>query len=131
MCLALQLQMSDNLNHIELEKAGEFMAMVFLKNKGLKLINMNWRWSNLEVDLIMQEKNILVFVEVKTRSNGSYILPEYSVNHKKMQNLIKAAEQYLYIHKLDCEVRFDIVSISNFPKSPNIVHFKDAFYSYN
>ena len=50
---------------------------------------------------------------------------------KKMQNLLKAAEQYLYKYKLDCEVRFDIVAISNFPKRPDIMHFEDAFYSYN
>ena len=123
--------MSNKTKHLELGKAGEFLAMVFLKKKGLHLLNMNWRWSNLEVDIIMREKNTLIFVEVKTRSNSGSILPEDAVNHKKMQNLIKAAEQYLYQYKLDCEVRFDIVAISNFPLNPQLVHFEDAFYSYN
>ena len=123
--------MDTKMKHLEVGKAGEFLAMVFLKKKGLRLLNMNWRWHRLEVDLIMKEKDTLVFVEVKTRSNSGSILPEDAVNHKKMQNLLKAAEQYIYKYKLDCEVRFDIVAISNFPVRPDIMHFKDAFYSYN
>tara|TARA_B100000029_G_C17201404_1_gene824518 strand:+ start:365 stop:736 length:372 start_codon:yes stop_codon:yes gene_type:complete len=123
--------MKTKAQHLEVGKAGEFLAMVFLKKKGLRLLNMNWRWHRLEVDLIMKEKDTLVFVEVKTRSNSGNILPEDAVNHKKMQNLIKAAEQYILKYRLDCEVRFDIVSISNFPRRPEIMHFEDAFYSYN
>ena len=123
--------MNSKSKHLEVGKAGEFLALVFLKKKGLRLLNMNWQWHRLEIDLIMKEKDTLVFVEVKTRTNSGSILPEDAVNHKKMQNLLMAAEQYLYKYKLDCEVRFDIVAISNFPKRPDIMHFEDAFYSYN
>ena len=81
--------MNSKSKHLEVGKAGEFLAMVFLKKKGLRLLNMNWRWHRLEVDLIMKEKNTLVFVEVKTRTNAGSILPEDAVNHKKMQKISK------------------------------------------
>jgi putative endonuclease len=98
-------------NHIHTGKIGEQLAEAYFAEKGYVLLEKNWRHSHWEVDIIAERNNVLHFVEVKTRRTKKYGLPEEKVGAKKIQNLINAAEQYLYLHPEWKRIQFDVLSI--------------------
>jgi len=97
---------------------GEKVAVDYLKSKGYKIIEQNYTNNSGrqlgEIDIIAKEKDILVFVEVKTRNfkNYSQTLPEENITSSKLRKLSKIANQYLYQNKiLDNPYRFDAISV--------------------
>jgi putative endonuclease len=118
------LPFKQNYSKQEFGQAGESMAERFLKHKGFHLVAKNYstRWG--EIDLVMHDGPILVFVEVRRRSNGKFGTPEESIHPKKIKHLVKAAVVYLMntgsAHKM---VRFDVVGIT----AQEIRHTQDAF----
>jgi len=114
-------------DHNELGAVGEAIAVAFLEDKGYKIEVVNWKRRKLEVDIIAMYESILVFVEVKTRSNNQFGEPEEAVDSKKEKQLIKAASVYCYAHDYEAEIRFDIISITIEP-TLDIRHFEDAFF---
>lgn len=119
-----------NNTHIETGRTGEQLAAEFLQKKGMILLEQNYRFASAEIDLILLDGNELVFVEVKTRTRiDPDTLPENAVDRKKQQACFKAADSYIYERKmLTVPVRFDVVAVRLLPgKSPEIVHFPDAF----
>ncbi len=108
-------------------KKGEEMAAIFLKENGYTILETNWRFMNLEADIIAITDKILVIVEVKTRKSNYFGEPESFVNRQKQKNLIKAANAYIERNQFDLEVRFDIVSVV-LNDSNAIKHIEDAFY---
>ncbi len=112
-------------NKTEKGKQGEEIARKFLENQGYKILEMNWRFDHKEIDIIAQQDYELVFVEVKSRMNTKFGEPEEAVDEKKQNYLIEAAEAYLTINEIDCESRFDVISIIN---NSEIKHFRYAFY---
>jgi putative endonuclease len=115
--------------HIELGKRGEEIASEYLKKQGYRIRETNWRFSRYEVDLIAEDKGILVIVEVKTRASDKIIEPEASVNREKQRHLISAANAYLRFKNLRLEARFDIISIIISGESHQLTHIPDAFYA--
>jgi len=115
----------------ELGQKGEETAALYLRRKGYKIIEQNYRYSRLgEIDLIAQEGKDLVFVEVKTRSSLSFAEPEEAVNYQKQKRIIKLAQGYLLNQKLDqVSCRFDVVSIiiDQGGKIKSIKLIRDAF----
>lgn len=108
---------------------GELIAAEFLKKKGYIIIYKNWRAGKHEVDLIAMQHDIVVFVEVKTRSAAFLSFPEESVNAKKKQNLRTAALTFMNDNAQYRNYRFDIVSVLLKNGLPGeVVHFEDAFY---
>jgi putative endonuclease len=97
---------------------GEALAAVYLTGNGYNILHQNWRHSRWEVDIIAEKETILHFVEVKTRKTGTFGYPEESVDKKKMQNLINAAEEYLYRYPQWKRVQFDILSIIIIKEKP-------------
>ena len=92
--------------------AGEAEATKMLEAKGFKVLEHNWRMGHLEVDLIAENKNEIVFVEVKARTsilNGK--MPEENVDEIKMRRIIAAANAYLKYHRIEKQPRFDVVGI--------------------
>lgn len=117
----------------ELWKASEQYAVDYLTLEGYTIRERNWkpRNSHLEVDIIAQIDNIIVFVEVKARSNGATD-PLDAIDREKMRNLCRAAEKYLFTDsREDLEYRFDFISISGEPGSFELDHVPDAFYPHN
>lgn len=110
-------------------KEGEKLAAEYLQEKDYQIVEKNYRYKRGEIDLIVQKDNLLVFVEVKARTNAGYGHPEEAVNVKKEEMIIKTADQYLIEKNWQGLIRFDIISIF-FGKasSPEVVHFEDAFY---
>ena len=92
---------------------GETIASAYLKKKGYKIIETNFRTPLGELDLVTRFKSIIVFVEVKTRSSYYFGPPYLSVTNIKQRHVIKSALFYLKSHNLiDANWRIDIVSIN-------------------
>ena len=114
--------------HNLLGNKGEMLAARYLANEGLAVLEYNWRSGHKEIDLIAKERDILVFVEVKTRRNEIYGDIRDAVTPQKMRNIINAAEAYIKRHQIDTTIRFDIVTIVSNGDSYKIEHIRDAFY---
>jgi len=119
-----------------LGRLGEKAAAKYLKKKGYKIIAFNFQ--NVkgrrvgEIDIIAQEKNQIVFVEVKTRELEGYeeTLPEESITRSKLYKLQKIAQVYINENNLwDHPYRFDAVSvwISQNRKTAKIKHLESIF----
>jgi len=105
-------------SHNQTGFTGEAMAAMHLKEKGFVILEQNWRHSHWEVDIIASKDGILHFIEVKTRRTKKFGHPEESVGKKKIQNLINAAEEYLYQFPLWKRIQFDILSITILKNEP-------------
>jgi len=116
-------------DHIELGIKGEKIAVTFLKNKGFQVLECNWRHRRSEIDIIAMDNEILVFIEVKTRSDDYYGRPESFVSEKKKMLMLDASSVYMEKINHDWEIRFDIISvIYHNDAHQTIDHFKDAFF---
>lgn len=118
------------MNRKSVGRSGEETAERFLKNLSYKLLdrNFNTRWG--ELDMVARDRDVIVFVEVKARTETDFARPEESVTSKKQVRLRKAAQLWLAEHyKRDVPVcRFDVVSVT-FDRDGNetVEHFKNAF----
>lgn len=108
----------------------EEMAQNFLLQKGYSIIAKNYRYKRLEIDIIAEIDEVIVFVEVKFRKNSQYGEPERFVTEKKINNMMEAAEAYLSTHQKNGELRFDIISIMKENGKFQVEHFEDAFYHF-
>lgn len=107
---------------------GERLALEYLRNKGFRLLSQNYRFERGEIDLVMEDRSELVFVEVKTRRSLKYGEPEQAVSVKKQNQMKKVAEGYLQDHDIETRSwRFDVVAISITTDTPHIVHYEHAF----
>lgn len=97
--------------HIHTGRTGEAMGMEWLLAKGYQIKEQNWRHSRYEVDAIAEKDAVLHFIEIKTRRSRKFGLPEERVGKKKIQNLINAAEEYLYQHPHWQRIQFNILAI--------------------
>lgn len=111
----------------ELGQDGEQMAAEYLLRKGWTILEMNYRYRRSEIDLIASYENLLVFFEVKARSNTSFGLPEDFVDDKKAQNIMKGADHYIQEIDWKGDIRFDIISIIK-KERMELKHIEDAFY---
>lgn len=91
----------------------ERQARIYLESKGLEFIKANFSCRQGEIDLIMKDKEQIVFVEVKYRKNAIYGSGFEVVNKTKQKKLIVAAKHYLHKNQLTESIssRFDIISI--------------------
>ena len=93
-------------------RLGERIAIQFLKKRGYKIVDSNFRTDLGEVDIVAYDKEVLAFVEVKTRSLNCLVEPEASVGRKKRRKLRQLADLYTKIFQLeDVDYRIDVVSI--------------------
>jgi len=100
------------MDRLSLGKKGELMAQKFLRQKGLKIIATNFYTPRGELDIIAQEKDELVFVEVKTRTSELFGKPEEAVDKRKQEKLQKLAEFFLAQHsRQNSPIRFDVVVV--------------------
>ncbi len=107
----------------------EKLAAQFLKAKGLKLITSRFRCKHGEIDLIMQEKKHLVFIEVRFRSSRLYGSAIASVNYSKQQKIKKTIQMYMWTYPQfkNQRFRFDIIGIHNNLIIPEFSWLKNAF----
>ncbi len=110
-----------------LGRLGELTTARFLKKKGYKIIDKNFTNKIGEVDLIALYGDLLVFIEVKTRSSTQYGNPSDAVDYNKQRKYVLLCESYLLLHKeyKNKYVRFDVVEVLN----GEINHIENAFYA--
>lgn len=114
----------------DIGKKGETLAAAYLKTKGYTILETNWRTGRLEIDIIARKANVLIIVEVKTRSTNAFGEPELFVKKIKQRMLARAAARYLATNSLDLEIRFDILAVILGSSGPQIRYIEDAFYLY-
>ncbi len=79
----------------QLGQEGEVLAAQFLKAKGFQILEKNYRCRLGEVDLIVEDKDRLVFVEVKTRRDSQTVSPRELISRNKQIHISKVAQHYL------------------------------------
>ncbi len=116
-------------DHNDLGNKGELFAQDFLRKKGFKILETNWRFQHKEIDIIALKDDFIVFVEVKTRQTNYFGEPFVFVDTAKQRFLVKAANEYITRFNREEEARFDIVSILYNDHKKDIQHIEDAFYA--
>jgi putative endonuclease len=115
--------------HYQKGQWAEEMALAHLCARGLQLVTRNYRCRGGEIDLIMQQPPILVFVEVRYRASHYCGGSAESIDNRKQQRILLTAEHYLqkhpFAHAFSC--RFDVVLITGNQQSPQVQWITDAF----
>lgn len=98
--------------HNETGKIGEDQAVKWFTEKGYTILHRNWCYRKYEIDIIASRNNTLHFIEVKTRTSHHFGYPEEAVSRKKMENMMKCAEQYQLLDPQWKRIQYDILSIT-------------------
>ncbi len=119
-------------NRKNIGNIGEDVATRYLEKLGYKILERNFRCKSGEIDIIAQDKDEIVFIEVKTRKVLSYGDPAESVNEPKQKHIYKAGEYYLFINdSLDSFIRIDVVEVYVNNDNYEINHIKKAIIDSN
>lgn len=102
---------------------GEQEACSYLKKKGYKILEKNYRCLYGEIDIIAKHNNFIVFVEVKKRNSSLYGRGSDAVTNSKQRKIILTAENYINEQSIKTPARFDVISID----SGEITHIENAF----
>jgi len=106
-------------------RTGEAAAAFFLEEKGMRILEKNFRSRTGEVDIIALDGDILVFAEVKTWSAYGIDALEQALDVKKQRKIIETSKYFLFLHReyRYMAVRFDVIFVS----SEGITHLASAF----
>ncbi len=115
--------------HNIIGQKGEALAVAYLRSKDYTILETNWRHKRAEVDIIAKDGQVLVFLEVKTRTSDYFGQPEEAITPKKQSLIADAAAVYMGLIGHNWEIRFDYISIlykdqDNF----KLRHFRDTFF---
>ncbi len=114
--------------HLITGKKGETLALRYLKKEGFRIITQNYRNRIGEIDIIAQEGEVLVFIEVKTRSGDDFGAPQAAVDYRKQLKISQVALSYLSEKGLmSCCCRFDVVAIRTGMKAKQVELIRNAF----
>ncbi len=112
----------------DLGRKGEEAAVAHLKKAGYRILRRNWRSGRIEIDIIAENRDFIVFAEVKTRSEDFREDPKSAVTREKQRSIIFAADNYIKWNNVLKECRFDVVTVIMSKDSHKIDHIEDAFY---
>lgn len=120
---------SGSLNSRELGSAGESAAAAYLKHKGYRVIDFNFRTRYGEIDIICIDDKSLVFVEVKSTGGETAANLGERVHARKQKKLYLAALEYIQKHdRPSGDIRFDVLLLSTAPHGEwKIDHIVNAF----
>ena len=108
----------------ELGDRGERAAVAFLENRGLEIVDRNWKCSYGEADVVALDGDTLVFCEVKTRRAGTAGIPEEAVTTAKQARYSKIAR--VYSSRTEREfgaIRFDVIAIYAFSDTQALLRY--------
>ena len=113
---------------ISLGSKGEELAADLLRNNGYKILYQNYKTKLGEIDIIARDKDIICFIEVKTRSSDRFGFGSEAVSRIKQRQIAKSALYFLKEKRLlDKRARFDVVSLDCSSEEPKLDLIKDAF----
>jgi putative endonuclease len=99
-----------------------------LRKKGYRIIQRNYCFEHVEIDIIAEDGEVLVFIEVNAFWSKKFGEPEDALTIKKRNRIRKTADGYICENKIDDKLcRFDIVAIDYENTAPVIRHVVDAF----
>ena len=113
-----------------LGRLGEEAAAQYLQKQGFTILERNYRYLKAEIDLIARKRDLLLIVEVKTRSGTALAGILEAVNRRKRNRLLMAADYYVVSNALQVDTRFDIIWITQKGKTLQVKHIPDAFYHF-
>lgn len=117
------------MNSSQTGQHGEEIATLFLKNLGYKILVNNFHSRFGEIDIIAKDKDSIVFVEVKTRSNDAFGKPLEAIGSKKLLGLIKTGQLFLLKNNLtNSPYRLDAIEIILENQNPTINHIKNITF---
>jgi len=112
---------------MNLGEKGEQLAVDFLKKKGYKIVERNYRNSFGEIDIIALHRGTVAFIEVKTRRSDEFGQPFEAVDQRKKVKMKNIALIYLRKFKKEVPARFDVVSIQVSADDKQIELIQNAF----
>jgi putative endonuclease len=111
-------------------KRGEELACQFLRKQGFRVLAQNYRTRLGELDIICRKGKTIIFVEVRSRSEGDGLPAEESLSPRKIDHLLKCAQAWLGEKRLsESTVRFDLVTVDFSGDRPRLSHYPAAFES--
>lgn len=107
---------------------GESVAARYLRRRGYAIVRRNYRGAHGEIDLVALDRDVLVFIEVKTRAQERFGEPLEAVDALKQRRIAGAAEDFVREHSLyDRAIRFDIVGVRRRGWRWEVELVRDAF----
>ncbi len=108
----------------QIGKLAEDKAVSLLKKKGYRIVERNFRTKTGEIDIVAEDRDTLVFVEVRFRKNRSFGTPEETVDPRKIKKIILTANRYISMKNLSGrDIRFDVIAVDE----EGIRHIISAF----
>ncbi|NJD55717.1 MAG: YraN family protein [Nitrospirae bacterium] len=111
----------------DLGRKGEKLAAALCRERGLSVLELNHRTPFGEIDIIARDGDVLVFIEVKTRTGNVYGAPFEAVTRRKQQKIRSVALNYMKRLRTEVPVRFDVISVSMQGGKPFLEYIQDAF----
>ena len=112
---------------------GEKAAARYLKRNKYKILSRNYVAKNKEIDIIAENKDTVVFVEVKARTENVFVKgeprPASAVTPDKQRSIIRAAKYYIATQKINKRIRFDVIEVflDENKKAVRIRHLENTF----
>lgn len=114
--------------HNDFGKEGEQVAQRFLVEHGYHILTTNWMFGKGELDIVCEKDDLLIVVEVKSRSTEYFEHPKDAITNAKIRRIVNTTHEYIMSHDLHKDVRFDVVSvIPDGHSGYKIEHIEDAF----
>ena len=112
------------MNNQKIAKIGEKLGVRHLINKKYSIIDCNVRYGCGEIDIIAEIKNLLVFVEVKTRTNWKFGYPEQAMDYRKKQRFESAIFRHIFLKDYEGDWRADLIAIDLRGKKAELRHYQ-------
>ena len=113
---------------IQTGKRGEDIAVAYLKNRGYRIIERNYKCLFGEIDIVAKDGDTVVFVEVKSRKSEKFGDPQAAVGLEKQKKISRISLKYLEEkHLYPCDARFDVVAIKMLPAGSIVELIQNAF----
>lgn len=104
-------------------RAGEELARTFLKANGYRVVDTNWRYRQLELDIVCLQQDTYVFVEVKTKTDIQFGYASEALTIQKQKKMLKTVSSYLSLNKLWAKpCRLDLVAVHISQSRCEIIH---------
>ena len=112
----------------DIGRYGEERAAAYLKDRGYEIIERNWRSQTGEIDLIAREKDLLVFVEVKTRNGSGFGHPFEAITANKVARMRRLVADWCVAKQVSgVKVRLDAIAVLISGGRVHIEHLKEVF----
>ncbi|MBB4080185.1 putative endonuclease [Lewinella aquimaris] len=110
-------------------RRGEALARTYLLDKGYLVEAVNYRYRRTEIDIVAKHGDVLVFVEVKTRTSLAFGHPSIFFKREQQRRISRAASMYMEETGYDWEIRFDLIAIYlKSPEAYQLDHYEDVFF---